>query len=217
MRRARLEQERADLLKRRGFLDAAILRGKEVKELIEIARIKYTIERTNRLHILYRQRSIDKKRDPLFASSYAVKGWKSHRTMQENRFLKAKSVAEKADAEDQLLKYSLVVERAEGNLPFNPMLGDEHSLEAQILVHPIPGGLVYLAYCVNWGEYMKIGCTKDWNQRQKALQTGTPENVRLWAFAKLPIETDLRLYKEQFHFSLENVQYHLGREFLRLT
>jgi hypothetical protein len=181
LRRASLEQERADLLKRRGFLDAAILRGKEVTELREIARLKSTPERTNRLQILYRQRTIDKRRDPLFASSYAVKGWKAHRTLQENRFLKPKSSAERTDAEKQLLKYSLVIERAEGNLSFNPMLGDEHSLEAQLLVHPSKGGLIYLARCDNWSEYMKVGCTRDWLSRQSTLQTGSPETIRLSA------------------------------------
>jgi hypothetical protein len=213
LRRARLEQERADHLKRRGFLDAAILRGEEVRELIDIARLSNTTERTNRLHIVYPRREIYKSRDPLFASSYAVKGWKAHRTSQENRLLKARSASEKADAEAQLLKYSLVIERAEGILPFNPMIGDENSLEAQLLLHPIRDGLVYLAHCKNWGVHMKVGCTKDWLSRQSTLQTGSPETIRLWAFAKLPDATDLKFYEEQFHLTLWNVRHPLGREF----
>jgi Meiotically up-regulated gene 113 len=215
LRRARLEQWRADYLKRRGFLDAAIMRSEEVKELVEIALIKDVPERTRRLQRLYRQRDIKKRRDPLFASSYAVKGWKAHRTAQENRFLRAKSASEKVDAESQLMKYALVVERAEGNLAFNPRIGDENSLQAELLVHPIKSGLIYLAQCVNWGEFLKIGYATDWFSRQSSLQTGSPETIRLRAFAKLPDGTELRVYEEQFHRILWNVRHPLGREFFK--
>jgi hypothetical protein len=116
LRRAASEQERADLLKRRGFIEAAILRGKEVTELIEIARVTNVSERIDRIRLIYRQRSRDKKRDPLFASSYAVKGWKAHRTTQESRLRRAKSTEEKIDAEAQIGKYDLVIARAEGYL-----------------------------------------------------------------------------------------------------
>jgi hypothetical protein len=215
MRRAGFEQERATLLKRLGFVEAAIVRSKEVSELIEIARIKDNCDRIDRLHVLYRQRKIDKNRDPLFASSYTVKGWKSRRTFQENRLLKARSADEKDDAEIKIIKYAMVLERAEGRLSFNPMLGDEYSLEAQILSKPIREGFIYLAHCVNWGAYLKIGCTQDWLHRQVTLQTGTPENVRLWSFAKRPIDIDLRLYEGKFHLLLHSVRHPLGREFFR--
>jgi hypothetical protein len=215
LRRAASEQERADLLKRRGFIEAAILRGREVTEFIEIARVESVSERTKRIRLVYQQRSHDKKRDPLFASSYTVKGWKAHRTKQENRFREAKSLEEKTDAEAQIRKYDLVIERAEGLLSFNPMSGDENSLEAELLFRRIRDGIIYLAHCDNWGPYMKIGCTTDWFHRQISLQTGSPETIRLWAFAKAPSATDLKLYEDQFHFTLCGVRHPLGREFFK--
>jgi hypothetical protein len=114
LRRSASEQERYNLLKGRGFVEAAMLRAKEVKDLIEIARTINVSERIKRLGLIYRQRSRDKKRDPLFASSYAVLGWKGRRTSQENRLRRAKSIAEKSDAEAQIRKYDLVIARAEG-------------------------------------------------------------------------------------------------------
>jgi hypothetical protein len=215
LRRAASEQERADLLKRRGFIEAAILRGKEVTELIEIARVTNVSERIDRIRLIYRQRSRDKKRDPLFASSYAVKGWKAHRTTQESRLRRAKSTEEKIDAETQIRKYDLVIARAEGLLSFNPMRGDEHSLEAELLSQPIRAGIIYLAHCDNWGSYMKVGCTTDWFHRQSMLQTGVPENIRLWAFAKTPAATDLILYEYKFHLALGDARHPLGREFFK--
>src|ERR1700723_1957745 len=90
LRRAASEQERVDHLRQRGFMEAAILRSKEVTELTAIAHVKNVSERIERLQLIYRQRAIDKKRDPLFASSYTVLGWKAHRTTQENRLRRAK-------------------------------------------------------------------------------------------------------------------------------
>jgi hypothetical protein len=215
LRRSASEQERYNLLKGRGFSEAAILRAQEVKDLIEIARVINVSERVERLGLIYRQRSRDKKRDPLFASSYAVLGWKGHRTSQENRLRRAKSAAEKSDAEAQIRKYDLVIARAEGLLSFNPMLGDEDSLEAQLLSQPIREGIIYLAHCQNWSPYLKIGCSINWINRQCMLQTGTPENVRLWAFAKNPTAADLILYEYQFHLKFADVRHPLGREFFK--
>ena len=215
LRRSASEQERYNLLKGRGFVEAAMLRANEVKALIEIARTVNASERIERLSLIYRQRSRDKKRDPLFASSYAVLGWKGRRTNHENRLRRAKSIEEKSDAEAQIRKYDLVIARAEGLLSFNPMLGDENSLEAQLLNQLSGDGLIYLAYCLNWSPYFKIGCSINWLHRQCMLQTGTPENVRLWAFAKRPAATDLILYEYQFHLKLADARHPLGREFFK--
>jgi hypothetical protein len=48
------------------------------------------------------------------------------------------------------------------------------------------------------------------------LQTGTPENVRLWAFAKTPTATDLIVYEYQFHLKFAAVRHPLGREFFKI-
>jgi T5orf172 domain len=215
LRRSASEQDRYNLLKGRGFVEAAMLRAKEVKDLNEIARTVSVSERIERLSLIYRQRSRDKKRDPLFASSYAVLGWKGRRTTQENRLRRAKSIGEKSDAEAQIRKYDLVIARAEGLLSFNPMLGDENSLEAELVSQPTGDGIIYLAYCQNWSPYLKIGCSTNWLHRQCMLQTGTPENVRLWAFAKSPAATDLILYEYQFHLKLADTRHPLGREFFK--
>jgi hypothetical protein len=95
------------------------------------------------------------------------------------------------------------------------MLGDENSLEAQLLSQTIRDGIVYLAYCQNWGPYLKIGCSINWIHRQCMLQTGTPENVRLWAFARNPAATDLIMYEYQFHLKLAGARHPLGREFFK--
>jgi hypothetical protein len=216
LKRAASEQERADLLKKRGFIVAAILRGDEVTELMAVARISNVAKRVERLHLVYRKMAIDKRRDPLFASSYAVKGWKAHRTFQENRLRKVRSTAERADAELQIRKYNLVIARADGQLSFHPMLGDEHSLEAQLISQPTRHVLIYLAHCENWRPYMKVGCTTDWLHRQISLQTGAPKNIRLWAFARIPAATDIILYEYQFHSMFKDVRHPLGREFFKI-
>jgi hypothetical protein len=95
------------------------------------------------------------------------------------------------------------------------MRGDEHSLEAKLLSQPIRDGIIYLARCDNWGPYMKVGCTTDWFHRQSMLQTGAPENIRLWAFAKTPAATDLIMYEYQFHLALGDARHPLGREFFK--
>jgi len=133
LRRASTEQERADQLKGRGFIDAAILRGKEINDLMEISRLTSVSERVARLKFIDRQRVIDKNRDQIFACSFAVKGWKAHRTKQENRLRRAKSIEQKADADAQIRKYDLVIARAEGDINFNPRRSDVYSLEAELL------------------------------------------------------------------------------------
>jgi hypothetical protein len=64
---------------------------------------------------------------------------------------------------------------------------------------------------------MKVGCTTDWFHRQSMLQTGAPENIRLWAFAKTPAATDLIVYEYKFHLALGEARHPLGREFFKIN